>query len=185
MKKILFTTILVLICAAMSAQTQKEDYMVVDSLVYRPVSAVDSSLVGKSIFNVLDKAPGKVQIHQSQIIADGLKNHIARNAGKSIQGYRVRIFSDNQQNARSASENIQRLFSARYPGIAAYRSYQYPFFKVTVGDFRTKSEAIELQQSIKRDFPAAFVVKENINYPAVDKSHSYVVDTVKVFRPKR
>ncbi|MBO4761151.1 MAG: SPOR domain-containing protein [Bacteroidales bacterium] len=185
MKKILFTTILILICAAMFAQAQREDYIMVDSLVYRPASAVDSSLVGKSIFTVLDKTSGEVRIHQSQIIADGLKNHIARNAHKSIPGYRVRIFFDNQQNARGASESAQRLFSARYPGIAAYRSYQNPFFKVTVGDFRTKSEALELLQSIKRDFPTAFVVKENINYPVVDKSHSYVVDTVKVFRPKR
>jgi hypothetical protein len=44
---------------------------------------------------------------------------------------------------------------------------------------------MELLQRIKRDFPTAFVVKENINYPVVDKEHSYVVDTVKVFRPKR
>lgn len=184
MKKILFTIISVLICAAVYGQNQ-EGYIAVDSLVFRQASAVDSSLVGKSIFNVLDKAGGEVRIHQSQAIAEGLRNHIARNSRKSMSGYRVRIYFDNQQNARGASESAQRIFLSRYPGIAAYRSYQNPFFKVTVGDFRTKSEAMELLQRIKRDFPTAFVVKENINYPVVDKEHSYVVDTVKVFRPKR
>ena len=71
---------------------------------------------------------------------------------------------------------------ASHPGIAAYRSYENPFFKVTVGDFRTRSEAMQLLTSIKSEFPKAFLVKENINYPAVNKSHNYVVDTVKVIR---
>jgi hypothetical protein len=70
-----------------------------------------------------------------------------------------------------------------YHGIRAYRTYANPYFKVTVGDFRTKSEAMELLSRIKSIFPAAFVVKENISYPVVDKSNAYVVDTVKVLRP--
>ena len=41
---------------------------------------------------------------------------------------------------------------------------------------------MELLQRIKNEFPAAFVVKENINYPAADRLHTFVVDTVKVRR---
>ena len=41
---------------------------------------------------------------------------------------------------------------------------------------------MQLLTSIKSEFPKAFLVKENINYPAVNKSHNYVVDTVKVIR---
>ena len=37
---------------------------------------------------------------------------------------------------------------------------------------------------IKVNFPSAFVVKESIAYPVVDKDNSYVVDTIKVLRPK-
>jgi len=40
-------------------------------------------------------------------------------------------------------------------------------------------------ETIKREFPSAFVVKENIEFPVVDKENSYVTDTVKVLRPKR
>ena len=54
---------------------------------------------------------------------------------------------------------------------------------MTVGDFRTKSEAMELLSRIKYSFPSAFVVKENISYPVVDKENAYVVDTIKVLRP--
>ena len=53
---------------------------------------------------------------------------------------------------------------------------------MTVGDFRTRSEALELLERIKSEYPSAFILKENINYPAVDREHAYVVDTVKVLR---
>ena len=75
-------------------------------------------------------------------------------------------------------------FEALYHDVSAYRSYANPYFKVTVGDCRTKSEAMELLERIKHEFPSAFVVKENINYPVVDRENAYVTDTVKVLRPK-
>ena len=55
---------------------------------------------------------------------------------------------------------------------------------MTVGDFRTRSEAVKLLERIKGAFPSAFVVKENIAFPVVDKDNAYVVDTIKVLRPK-
>ena len=41
-----------------------------------------------------------------------------------------------------------------------------------------------LLERIKGDFPSAFVLKETISFPVVDKDNAYVVDTVKVLRPK-
>ena len=46
-----------------------------------------------------------------------------------------------------------------------------------------RSEAMQLLMEIKSDFPAAFIVKENINYPVIDKENAFSVDTVKVLRP--
>ena len=40
-----------------------------------------------------------------------------------------------------------------------------------------------LLNRIKKAFPSAFVVKENIKFPVVDKDNAYRVDTVKVLRP--
>ena len=40
-----------------------------------------------------------------------------------------------------------------------------------------------MMRRLKADFPSAFVVKENINYPIVDRNHAYVVDTIAVARP--
>ena len=173
-------------CFSRSASAQQvevpEGYELVDSVVYRPVATADSTLVGKSIFNVL---PDNVNVRQSQQIANSMKSHVASNGARTISGYRVRIFFDNKQNARTESEAVLKRFNGLYPDVMAYRIYANPYFKVTVGDFRTKSEAMALLARIKGAFPSAFVVKESIEFPVVDKDNAVIADTIKVMRPVR
>lgn len=173
-------------CFSRSASAQQvevpEGYELVDSVIYRPVATADSTLVGKSIFNVL---PDNVNVRQSQQIANSMKSHVASNGARTISGYRVRIFFDNKQNARTESGAVLKRFNGLYPDVMAYRIYANPYFKVTVGDFRTKSEAMALLARIKGAFPSAFVVKENIEFPVVDKDNAVIADTIKVMRPVR
>ena len=172
MKRIIcIITALFAVALSLNAQT----YESVDSLVYIPVAGMDESLVGKNIFN-------EVKVHQSQAISNAMAQKIEKNKSKKMTGYRVRIFFDNKQDSRGASEAAMGRFQTAYPGYGVYRTFASPFFKVTAGDFRTKSEAMQMLQTVKADFPTAIVVKENINYPIVDKKHSFIVDTVKVSR---
>ena len=176
---------------AYSASAQEivvpEGYELVDSLVYRHVSGVDTLLIGKDVFHVmpLKSRGGKadVEIYQSQDIANALRKQIQSNSKRTMSGYRVRIFFDNKQTARVESEETIKKFESMYHDVKAYRTYANPYFKVTVGDFRTKSEAMELLSRIKREFPSAFVVKENIEFPVVDRDNAFVIDTIKVLRP--
>lgn len=162
-RTIIFLAAVVIPALAMAAQKPSSD-----STAFRPAPAVDSTLVGKSVFNILSsQAAGITNIHQSQAIVDAMKAHFAENPSRKISGYRVRIYFDNSQNARNASEAALNSFREMHPSVPAYRSYQNPFFKVTAGDFRTKSEAMAFLQKVKGMFPASFVVKENINYPSV------------------
>ena len=178
MKRLLLILSVLLLALTASGQT----VTVRDSLTYRPAVSVDSTLVGRSVFDLLPSrskgAGADVTVQQSQAILDGMKKHIANNPSRTLSGYRVRIYFDNQQNARGASETAMNRFIDQNPDIAAYRSYQNPFFKVTVGDFRTRSEAMELLQRIKGDFPTAFVVKENINFPPAEPLKTVSSDPV-------
>ncbi|MBQ8062198.1 MAG: SPOR domain-containing protein [Bacteroidales bacterium] len=164
MKRIIVTALAALLMAfSMAAQTES---------VPAQGAALDSTLVGKNIFSLLPSkskgAKANVSVHQSDNIMKALNNQIASNSSRKVSGYRVRIFNDNKQTSRGASEAALNRFKGMYPGIAAYRTYSNPFFKVTVGDFRTKSEAMQLLQQIKGSFPSAFIVKESaINYPPV------------------
>ena len=163
-----------------------EGYEYVDSLVY--VYAVDSVyVIGDVFLDMPSRSEGDaatVEIRQSEILETSMRQHIRKNASRTIPGYRVRIFFDNKQSARSESESAIGLFRTICPGVASYRSYSNPYFKVTVGNFRTKSEAQKLLARIKGNFPGAFIVKENIRFPYVGAEESeYRVDTVKVLRP--
>lgn len=88
-----------------------------------------------------------------------------RNNRSKMAGYRIRIFFDNRQTARQESEKIMNDFLLQFPQTAVYREYVDPYFKVSVGDFRTKSEAMRFFKNIVGLYPSAFITRENIGYP--------------------
>lgn len=171
--------------AQQNADTPK-GYVITDSVIYRPAAAVDTLLAGKDIFHVMPsrdaEADAGVVIHQTPDVEAAVRRQIASNAERQLNGFRVRIFFDNKQTARVESEETLKRFESLYHDVVAYRTYANPYFKVTVGDFRTKSEAVQFLERIKKDFPSAFVVRENIEYPVADKENAYITDTVRVMR---
>lgn len=127
---------------------------------------VDSTLIGTDIFKSMpDAGEATVTVNQSKEIEKAF-NSCVKGKKRSINGYRVRIYFDNKQGAREASMAAMASFKASFPDIAAYKTFSSPFHKVTVGNFRTKSEALKLMQQIKYSFPSSFIVKEKIEYPA-------------------
>ena len=109
-----------------------EGYELVDSIVYRPASAVDTSLVGKDIFKLMPKksegGAADVEIFQSDSLMNAMQKHVAANSGRTLSGYRVRIFFDNRQSARVASEETLKRFESLYHDVVAYRTYANPYF---------------------------------------------------------
>ena len=144
-----------------------EGYVYVDSLVYTPKASVDSTLAVKDVFRDMPSRlrgdEATVDVGQSEILEKSMRAHIEANPKRTLSGYRVRIFFDNKQSARHESEQTLKRFRAMYRDVAVYRTYTNPYFKVTVGDCRTKSEAMKLLSRIKGNFPSAFVVKETLH----------------------
>ncbi len=171
---------------SMSAQSIPDTHPA-DTIVYQAQPLVDSTLVGSDIFDILhlkksgDK--GSVSVHQSKVVEESMRNHVVANKVRVLNGYRIRIFFDNSQNARQNSGGAYGTFLKIFKGIPAYRSYVNPYFKVSVGDFRTKAEAMEKLIHIKKVFPAAFIVKEKIKFPEVDKAAlEDLPDSLEVFK---
>lgn len=126
------------------------------------VVAVDSTLVGREILSVL--GPG-AQVIQTQTVKQALENYTRSNAEKPIPGYRIRVFYDNSPQARVRSETIERILKQQFPEVGIYRTFESPNYKVTLGDFRTKDEALRIYNALKGSYPTAYIIKENINYP--------------------
>jgi len=115
------------------------------------------------------KQEGKVEIIQDSRVDSIVKMHIRYNSVQhTFDGYRIQIFFDAGNNslngAQAAAANYQLLF----PGDTAYISFNEPYYKVRVGDFRTRLEAESYLQQILPDFPNAFVIKDKILFPRMD-----------------
>ena len=154
MKRLLIIAILALLPGMM---LRAQEYRVESG-----TSQVDSTLLGRSVLSVLGSG---VTVNQSAAMKSAFDSYVSANASKRVTGYRIRVYFDNGQNARNRSEAIARSLSGTYPGLGVYRSFESPNFKVSVGDFRTKDEALRIYYSLKSSYPTALILREYINYP--------------------
>lgn len=83
-----------------------------------------------------------------------------------IPGYRVQLFFDAD---RKAIDEARSKFISTFPKIDSYIIYNAPNYFLKVGDFRTLLEAERVKDSLVKDFPTSFIVKEMVNLPRIDQ----------------
>ncbi len=111
---------------------------------------------------------GTIIITQDARLRQMIKRHIEVNNNK-FDGWRVQIFFDSGQKAMTAAQNAKKKFLIRFGNKnGAYIVYDPPFFKVRVGDFRTKAEAMYFRSQIKKTFPQSWIIKDKVYYPVED-----------------
>jgi hypothetical protein len=109
---------------------------------------------------------GEVKIYQSKEIRDlFLKNALISSKSDNIPGYRIRIYSNLGNTARDESLEAVSKFKEHYPEIKVYRKYVSPYYKVYVGDFRTRLEAKLFLNKLRSVFPDSFDLPCSINLP--------------------
>ncbi len=81
---------------------------------------------------------------------------------QSAMGYRIGIFFDNGQEARQKATEAKVLFTANFPTQPVYMVYESPYYKVSAGNCLTEEEAIMLFERIRKVFPNAYVMRENM-----------------------
>ncbi len=113
---------------------------------------------------------GKLVIHQDNRIPILLQKHIRFNTHQQgvMDGYRIQIFFDSGADSKKRALDAKSEFSAKFPSIPAYISFQEPFFKIRVGDFRYKLQADGVLEMIKQDYPNAYTVKDIIFFPVLE-----------------
>lgn len=129
---------------------------------------IDTNFLYKTDVNTEDTL-GQVIYHQSEELTSILrKNIVVNEAKKSFRGYRIQIFSVSGVNSKDKANKARAELLMDNPDIQVYLVYIEPYFKVRVGDFLTKLDALYFLQSILKDYPFAFVVADNINYPTIE-----------------
>lgn len=133
--KVLITAVLVLICGAAAAQ--------------------DSAFAST--------AGGNVKVIKDSRIDILIKKQIYINtlAIRNQQGFRVQVITTNKRNeAYDAKARVMQ----SYPEYRSYIDFSAPYFKVRIGDFKTREEATELRDRLSNMFTGGvFVVPAIIN----------------------
>ena len=173
MKRIFFAIIFTVAFAcgvnAQNAVQQNVVQVQADSVSFQRAPLADSTLVGTTVFQLLQQEAGggKVELSQPAEMEQAYRKYIKANGERKRNGYRIRLFFDNKQTARVESDELEKEFQLQFPQIPTYRSYTNPFFKVVVGDYRTKSDAIRELGKILPFYPKAIVVREAIFFPEI------------------
>lgn len=107
---------------------------------------------------------GKIELVLDHKINELLLKHAEVNSKAKIKGYRVKIHFGAD---KAKAKEIKAKFISRFPDVPAYEKYDQPNFNIRVGDFRTKLEAYRFYKLVQPDFPSAFIVQDDIEFPEI------------------
>jgi len=126
-------------------------------------------LFGFSIYSFSQNSDGNIKIIQDSRIDTLLSKHIELNEEYAqIEGWRINIFFEAGNNSKRLAVEAKSQFVHKYSDVPCYLIFQEPYYKVRIGDYRSKMEAEKFLHKIEREYPNAFVVKDNINFPKLN-----------------
>ncbi len=115
---------------------------------------------------VVDTASRSVIVRKDPRVDVLVKKQAATNAAikkssaRTAKGYRLMVMSTNKRDEAIAAKS--KLYSY-YPDLKSYLLYQSPFFKLKVGNFKTRDEAEKYRKSMAPLFPkGVFIVNDTI-----------------------
>ena len=151
-----FITITFILSALVSFSQQEID----SSFIFNPVQSIDDTL-------------GSLEIKQDPKISSLLFKKVEVNKiHLNQQGYRIQLISVTGANSSDKANMAVAEFLSEFNDVEIYIVYIAPYFKVRLGDFRTKLDAFNYLQNILEIYPQAFVVSDKVNIPLLKKDDS-------------
>ena len=104
-----------------------------------------------------------------KIIADSrldtlIMRHVSFNkANTQVNGWRVQIFFESGNNSKSACYKSRDRFLELFPLTGSYITFTEPYYKLRVGDFRSRLDAEAFLQEVITTFPNAYIVQDMVN----------------------
>jgi hypothetical protein len=125
------------------------------------------------LFRRTDTNSGQLNINQDPALDTLIGRYILKyknledkNGYAGMEGFRIQIYSSSNRNAREESGKAKAEFMNMFPDIASYQLFAEPgYYKIRVGNYRTKTEAIKQYLMISKAFPDAYIVPDIINFP--------------------
>ena len=122
---------------------------------------------------------GRIRIYQDSRLDSLMSKHkieaqsnleITENVAYVVgRGYRIQIFSgNNQRESKNQAYAMEQEIKERMPKLDTYVTFNQPFWKLRVGNFRTYEEAQAMLRNIKKEFPGwkeMFISNDVVKYP--------------------
>ena len=144
----------------------KKLYTLIGAILLSAAVWAEDSIVSPSRPNLLDSMPG-VEVMQDSMV--GVLLNVAmkgRMEFVEIDGYRVQIYSSNQQQTAKGEALELETKLKDVIGHSIYVQYLPPFWKVRIGDFATYEDAQEFKNGFIQQFPElmgdTYVVRDQV-----------------------
>ena len=109
---------------------------------------------------------GFVIIEQDQRIEQLIQRQREIHAADStIDGYRIQIFMESGNDAVEHANALIEEFKLKYTELPIYLVFGQPYYRLRVGDFRTRLEAEKVFQTLSKDYKKAFITSDRIQLP--------------------
>ena len=83
----------------------------------------------------------------------------------TIDGFRIQIFMESGNDAVEKANVVMEEFELKYPDVPIYLVFGQPYYRLRVGDFRTRLEAEKAHLELVKEYKKAFVTSDRIQLP--------------------
>lgn len=122
-----------------------------------------------------EEAPPEAQTEIQHDVPERLMAGRTTTGTTTVQGFRVQVYSTLDKTAAVNLEEEARAWwraeRSRAPAglmpeqLPIYTVYLQPYYRVRIGNFRTRAEADRARQILARRFPDAFIVPDRVTVP--------------------
>ncbi len=117
-------------------------------------------LVAAFLFS-LNIINAQVKVNEESPIGLMLTKYMDINESRNtVDGWRIQVMAKTD---RRAIENAKESFIQNFPGVSVDWIHSKPYYRLRAGAFQTRLEAIQMLQELKKEYPGAFPVKDNIS----------------------
>ncbi len=103
------------------------------------------------------KTEAQINIVEDGLVQAMIQRHKDINRTSTIAGWRVQLAASTDRNSVTSTKSK---FLNIYPELRADWTYKAPYYKLNAGAFLTKLEATRLKYKIKKNFPNAYIVRD-------------------------
>ncbi|TVQ14343.1 MAG: SPOR domain-containing protein [Bacteroidetes bacterium] len=108
---------------------------------------------------------GRHYVKQDESVDKLISSFRQHNRNRGMQGFRVQVYTASGNRSKLLTDRVKAEFDAKHPGVRSYITYDEPYYKLRVGDFRSRLEAQQFLRRISSDYIYAIVVVDRINLP--------------------